>query len=64
MSTCDRWDLQTLGSQLILPRNLPNHWATAASGHIYLIPYAFSTSKNLRIMQVPGKIFECNWLKS
>ena len=28
MSTCNRLDLQTLGSQLILPRNLPDHWVT------------------------------------
>jgi hypothetical protein len=25
MSTCNRLDLQTLGSQLIMPKNLPNH---------------------------------------
>ena len=26
MSTCNRSDLQTLGSQLVMPKNLPNHW--------------------------------------
>ena len=26
MSTCNRLDLQTLGSQLIVLKNLPNHW--------------------------------------
>ena len=27
MSTCDRLDLQTLGSQpVIMPQNLPDHW--------------------------------------
>ena len=26
MSTCNRLDLQTLGSQPIMPKNLPNHW--------------------------------------
>ena len=26
MSTCNRLDLQTLGSQPILSKNLPNHW--------------------------------------
>ena len=26
MSTCNRFDLQTLGSQLIMPKNLPDHW--------------------------------------
>jgi hypothetical protein len=25
MSTCDRLDLQTLGSQPVMPKNLPNH---------------------------------------
>ena len=25
MSTCDRLDLQTLGSQPIVPKNLPDH---------------------------------------
>ena len=27
MSTCNWLDLQTLGSQLIMPKNLPDHWA-------------------------------------
>ena len=27
MSTCNRLDLQTLGSQPIMLKNLPNHWA-------------------------------------
>ena len=26
MSTCNRLDLQTLESQPIMPKNLPNHW--------------------------------------
>ena len=26
MSTCNRSDLQTLGSQLIMPKNNPDHW--------------------------------------
>jgi hypothetical protein len=26
MSTCNRLDLQTLGSQPIVPKNLPNQW--------------------------------------
>ena len=26
MSTCDRLDLQTLGSQLIMPKKIPDHW--------------------------------------
>ena len=26
MSTCNRFDLQTLGSQPVMPKNLPDHW--------------------------------------
>ena len=26
MSTCNRLDLQTLGYQLVMPKNLPDHW--------------------------------------
>ena len=26
MWTCNRLDLQTLGFQLIMPKNLPDHW--------------------------------------
>ena len=26
MWTCNRSDLQTLGSQLVMPKNLPDHW--------------------------------------
>ena len=27
MSTCSRLDLQTLGSQPVMPENLPDHWS-------------------------------------
>ena len=27
MSTCDRLDLQTLGSQQVMQKNLPDHWS-------------------------------------
>ena len=27
MSTCNRLDLQALGSQPVLPKNLPDHWS-------------------------------------
>ena len=30
MSTCNRLDLQTLGSQPLVPKNLPDHWSTSA----------------------------------
>ena len=28
MSTCSRLDLQTQGSQPVMPKNLPDHWCT------------------------------------
>ena len=28
MSTCNRLDLQTLGTQPIMPKNLPDHWSS------------------------------------
>ena len=30
MSTCNRLDLQTLGSQQVMPKNLPDHWYKSA----------------------------------
>jgi hypothetical protein len=35
MSTCNRLDLQTLRSQFIMPKNLPDHWtsSTQNGGH-------------------------------
>ena len=27
LSTCNRLDLQTLGSQPVMPKNLPDHWS-------------------------------------
>ena len=34
MSTCNRLDLQTLGSQPIMPKNLPDHRHTQCSPFI------------------------------
>ena len=31
MSTCNRLDLQTIGSQSIMPKNLPDHWVRRIS---------------------------------
>jgi hypothetical protein len=31
MSTCNWLDLQALGSQLIMPKNLPDHWANTCT---------------------------------
>ena len=39
MSTCDQLDLQTLGFQLIMPKNLPDHCMqlnNVKSVHIYI----------------------------
>ena len=34
MSTCNRWDLQTLGSQPIsMPKNLPDHCMVSNTNH-------------------------------
>ena len=38
MSTCHRFDLQTLGSQLIMPKNVPDHW-------LYYSPFQFTSSQ-------------------
>ena len=32
MSTCNRLDLQTLGSQPVIPKNLPDHWSHHSKG--------------------------------
>jgi hypothetical protein len=32
MSTCNRLDLQTLGSQPTMPKNLPEHWGRPSGG--------------------------------
>ena len=33
MSTCNWLDLQTLGSQLVMPKNLPDHCSRHRHGH-------------------------------
>ena len=38
MSTCDWLDLETLGSQLIMPKNLPTHWEVHCSSLFYFCP--------------------------
>ena len=42
MSTCNRLELQTLGSQSVMPKNLPNHWMGAkpqSSFYYYILHY-------------------------
>ena len=45
MSTCNRLDLQTLGSQPIISKNLPDHWSTTlhiVAGHKNAIGWQFA----------------------
>ena len=35
MSTCNRLDLQTLGSQPVMPQNLPDHWSAPTQSSLY-----------------------------
>jgi hypothetical protein len=42
MPTCNRLDLQTIGSQLIMPKNLLNHWHACLIKifpTMYILPY-------------------------
>ena len=43
MSTCNRLDLQTLGSQSVMPKNLPNHWVVENSRAIWIMEMAACT---------------------
>ena len=60
MSTCYRLDLQTLGSQPVLPKNLPDHWWR---GHSHFFPRSFWSSNECIIHNLfiersccPGKM--------
>ena len=35
MSTYNWLDLQTLGSQLVMPKNLPDHWVGSTGGTLH-----------------------------
>ena len=35
MWTCNRLDLQTLGSEPVMPKNLPDHWSDVRSLEIF-----------------------------
>jgi hypothetical protein len=41
MSTCKWLDLQALGSQLIIPKNLPDHWVE----HVKYVFFGFCMQK-------------------
>ena len=45
MSTCNRLDLQTLGSQPVnMPKNLPDHWPVLSCGD--------GTSKSMHLQRI------------
>ena len=44
MATCNRLDLQTLGSQLVMPKNLPDHCTTLEGPMEYVIQLNFIKS--------------------
>ena len=48
MWTCNRLDLETLGSQPVLPKNLPNHWFEWVSIHFRSI-CAISTIESMEV---------------
>ena len=45
MSTCNRLDLQTLGSQPVMPKNLPDHWSSVQEGR-FLGYFSWSRSND------------------
>ena len=53
MSTCNRLDLQTLGPQPVMPRNLPRHWG--GGGVSFLSSVSFIPHGNDSLLHV---IFE------
>ena len=48
MSTCNRLDLQTLGSQPIMPKNLPDHCSE--------VPKLLTNSIYQDLLQLPTKL--------
>jgi hypothetical protein len=51
MSTGNRLDLQALGSQPILPKNLPHHWCTDGCQQYNLSHYEDESVSTVRIIQ-------------
>ena len=62
MSTCNRLDLQTLGSQPIMPKNLPDRclepfpWCRGARVHIVMVLGAISGATLYRPSLPPGRV--------
>ena len=44
MSTCNQLDLQTLGSQPVIPKNLPDHWLANPNKSSRCFPHNFQNS--------------------
>ena len=51
ISTCDQLDLQTLGSQPIMSKNLPDHWLRVESTS-FLLDTTHNTSPNPHLQKV------------
>ena len=43
MSTCNRLELQTLGSQPVMPKNLPDHWTADVTQNVHRKEPKFNT---------------------
>ena len=57
MSTCNRLDLQTLGSQPIMPKNLPDQWCEVA----LRITRERERLSQLELGSPPLLVRPCNW---
>jgi len=60
MSTCNRLDLQTLGSQPIVPKNLPDHWSD--TNGITMLPLQSDETCNNHIIKVSRINNMTNWI--
>ena len=49
MSICNRVDLQTLGSQPVITKNLPNHWQRVMKAHAQEV---FGHIESVKILQI------------
>ena len=64
MSACNRLDLQTLGSQQVMPKNLPDYWRAPDLFHMHFrkLKWQFSDKSietRNRLPRAPGK--DQNW---
>ena len=56
MSTCNRFDLQTLGSQPIMPKNVPDHCSSGLKTHVNR-PLKMPSQD---LLQIKGSDTNCN----